>query len=82
SMPAIWLNDNEQLDAAKRLIENYEEKRAQQAKADYEKSVAEGKQKNLLDTILRDPLKFVIYVCIIITVIYVSTIPFISIGNQ
>ena len=43
SMPAIWLNDEQQLEQAKELIEKYQEERQIRARRDYEQTMCARK---------------------------------------
>lgn len=82
SMPAIWLKDEDQLQLARSIIENYQSQRSLKVREEYEQLKQEDKQITLLDFIKHDPIRFVVYVAIILTVLYFSTMPFIGIrGN-
>ncbi len=78
SMPGIWLKDETQLDQAKALIERYQQERYTRERDKYEQAVREGRQRTLMDAIKEAPLRFVIYVAIIVLVAYVSISPFLS----
>lgn len=81
SMPAIWLNDADQLDEARALVEKYQQERYIKARDEYAQLSKQGKDETLIDKIRNDPLRFVIYLAIIAIIVYFSTKPFIDIGK-
>ncbi len=78
SMPAIWLVDNDQQEAAKELIEKYQAERFRTARAEYEQSKFDGTQRTLLDAFKENPAQFVLYLAGILALIYFSTVPFLG----
>ncbi|MDH3692399.1 MAG: DUF6164 family protein [Gammaproteobacteria bacterium] len=81
SMPAIWLNDSNQLQKAKLLIEEYQAERFARARDEYEQLKKEGKHRTILDEVKENPIRIVAYLAIIAVVIYFSTKPFIDVGK-
>lgn len=81
SMPAIWLNDESQLEKAKLLIENYQRERMARVRHEYEQLKREGKNKTILDELKENPVRVIVYLSIVAIVIYLSTKPFVDIGN-
>lgn len=82
SMPAIWLKDDRQLEKAKLLIEEYQEERLVSARNEYAKLKEEGKNKTFIDAIMEDPIRFILYVAVVLIVLYLSTKLFLDIGKQ
>jgi hypothetical protein len=74
----LWLKDETQLEESKRLIIEYQIKRAYQAREEYAQLKREGKNKTLVDKIKQEPFKMIFYVVLIALVLYLSIIPFIG----
>ena len=51
SMPALWLRDESQLTTAKSLVDDYQQQRLQNARADYEQQKREGTHRTFFDEI-------------------------------
>ena len=81
STAAIWLTDNNQLQKAQLLIEEYEQERLLRARKEFEQLKDEGKIDNLFDKFRQNPIQFVCYFAIIVLIAYVSIKPFITFGN-
>ena len=81
SAPAIWLNDENQLQQAKLLIEQYQNDRLVRVRAEYEQLKREGKNRTIIDQIKEDPVRFIGYLAAILTVLYLSTKPFLDLGK-
>ncbi|MEJ2321488.1 MAG: DUF6164 family protein [Gammaproteobacteria bacterium] len=83
SMPALWLIDENahELDHAKALIEQYQEKRAVQKRAEYEQLRREGRHRKLIDVLRERPLEVLLYVLIAALILYFSTKPFLDLGD-
>ena len=81
SMPAIWLKDEQQLSTAKLLIKQYQEESLAKARKEYEKQLKEGRNRTVIDVIKEEPIRFIIYLTIVLVVIYLSTMPFVTIGE-
>ncbi len=81
SMPAIWLNDDEELERAKDLIDRYQQERQANIRKEYEQAKKSGQQQTLLTELFNHPLQFIIYVAIAVLVLYVSIRPFLNFGQ-
>jgi len=66
---AIWLPDNQQLEQAKKLIEQYQRERCEAAQA-------EPCQHSLWDSFLRAPLRFILAISFVTAILYLSIAPF------
>jgi len=81
SSPAIWLNDEAQLDNARALLDAYQKRRAASARAAYEQLKQEGNAPTLLGNMLRHPFVSIGLILAILFVLYVSLSPFIQFGK-
>jgi len=81
SLPAIWLKNESQLEQARKLIDQYQEKRAEHARHDYENQKKDGTTKSVLDMFKQSPGQFIGYLLAIIALIYFSVILFLNLGN-
>ncbi len=81
SIPALWLNDEAQMEQAQRLLEQYQAKRYASARNTYEQAKGAGKSRSLFDVFKENPLRFIFYLVVILVVIYFSTMPFLAIGQ-
>ena len=77
STPAIWLNNPEQLEHAKKLLQNYQQQRYEKAKAAYEQ---DGHKRTLFTIAKEKPLQFLFSIALIALILYFSTKPFIDLG--
>jgi len=71
SMPAIWLHDDEQLEEAKRLIDEYQVQRSEKFRS------AQSQQKS----ILQSPMQVILYIAFAIVILYFSIKPFLDFGQ-
>lgn len=81
SAPAIWLNDESQLEQARSLIEAYQDERLVRAREAYAELKKEGRDRTLVDIVRENPMRFVVYLAAIAAIIYFSTKPFLDIGK-
>ena len=81
SAGAIWLKNENQLEKAHFLIEQYQKERAYKAKKEYQKLKSEGKAETILDRMKQNPIQFIVYIALLVLVVYLSTKPFIDIGK-
>ena len=51
SAPTLWLHNHEDLDIAKKLLEQYQQERSQRIQAEYEQLRQRGEQRKFLDEI-------------------------------
>jgi len=79
---AIWLVDKTQFATAKALIDDYEERRATDARAEYEALKRQGRARGLLDMVREDPLQSLVYLVIAVGLIYLTVAPFFKLGRQ
>lgn len=75
SMPAIWLNDEDQLEKAMQLIDSYQSERL----ARYRSEPAD--RKNILSELFNNPVQFVAYIAFEAVILYFSIKPFLNFGQ-
>ncbi len=80
STPALWLNDESQITKAKKLLYDYQQQRQTESKAEFQKLLAEGKNKTILDSFKEHPFRFILYFTLIFFVLYVSVRLVIDLG--
>ncbi|HXH64505.1 MAG TPA: DUF6164 family protein, partial [Mariprofundaceae bacterium] len=78
SAPAFWLHDDTQLDQAKSLMDDYQNHRAERARAAYEQLRREGRAPTWIGNIIRHPLQSILLVLLILFVLYVTLSPFLN----
>ena len=81
SAPAIWLEDENKLERAKKLIERYQNERFIRQREAYETRKREGTSRTLVDEVKQHPVRFFVYLAIAVVVLYFSTKPFLTLGN-
>lgn len=81
STPALWLYDEARFLEARALIDAYEGERLARVKEEYSRQKQAGRQRTLFDVIRENPLRFLVYMTVIVMVLYFSTKPFLDIGK-
>lgn len=81
SMHALWLKDESQYDDARQLIDGYQQERAKRVKQQIAEQKARGEYETLLHRVLQRPVEFILAIIFIIFILYISTIPFLEIGQ-
>lgn len=69
---ALWLNDQSQLHEAKKLLADYQQQRQIRSREEYQRLLAEGKNKTILASFKEQPFRFVLYFILIFFVLYAS----------
>lgn len=82
SMPAIWLNDADDYDRARSLLDEYQQARTVRMRFEYERLKREGKHKTWLDAVREKPLHYLFHFFIAALVIYLSVRLVVDIGNM
>ncbi len=78
---AFWLRSDEHLVEAKKLINTYQQSRAEKARLEYESLKSQGKQRRFSDVVRENPLQLVFYIAAILFVLYFSIKPFLGLGS-
>lgn len=76
SASAIWLNDVHQYDRAKALMDDYQENRFREKRAEYDRLRRAGQQRTFLQNLLENPVRVVLYSLIVALILYLSVSPF------
>ena len=78
SVAAIWLRDEDdhREEEARRLIDDYQERRSQSARADYAARRESGQAETLAERFRREPLRLLVYAAIILAILYFTLVPF------
>jgi hypothetical protein len=78
SLPALWLVDASRLDEARALLDDFAQHRAAEARALYEALREAGRARTMLDMARERPLRFVVYLGMIVALVAVSVLPFLQ----
>ena len=81
SMPALWLNNDEQVSQAKTLLAEYSEQRRLKVREEYEALKTAGKARTFFDIAKENPFKFILYLLVIGVLVYFTLMPFIALGD-
>ena len=78
SLAALWLRDESQLEQAKALLDEYAKQRFLTARTELQNLRDAGKARTFGDIAKENPLRFVLYIALVLAVIYFSVAPFVS----
>jgi len=81
SMPAIWLHDDEQLENAKALIDEYQQQRFDRIKREKKQQALEGDKKSGISEIIKNPIQAILYLAFAGVILYFSIKPFLNFGQ-
>ncbi|BAU58227.1 DUF6164 family protein [Halorhodospira halochloris] len=73
----IWLKDADCYPQAKRLLDEYQRKRSERVRAEYEAMRQRGEIDTLLQRVAREPLKAALYTVLMLIILAFMTIPFV-----
>ena len=76
SAAGIWLNDEDQYDRAKALMDDYQENRFREKRAEYERLRRAGLHRTFLQNLLENPVQVVLYSLVAGLILYLSISPF------
>jgi len=79
--PAIWLHDEEQLDKATALIDDYQKKRFARMRAEYESLKEQGRHVTFPDKFQQHPVLVIVFILVALFILYVSLSPFLNFGK-
>jgi len=80
SMPAIWIRNDDQLELARQLLDQYQETRCRNARSQYEQLRMSGGHRTLWQNFREEPVKVALYLGAAVLVLYLSLHVFLSIG--
>lgn len=81
SMPAIWINDDEQIELAKSLIKKYQNERLVKARDAYTQQQEHGQNRSIFRELIENPIRSILYIGFAVLIIYISIKPFLSFGE-
>ncbi len=81
SMPGIWLKDKDKFNAARALIDDYQQARAIRVRAEYEQLKKEGKNRTFIDWAKENPVQLVFFSAVIVLVLYLQVMLVVNIGG-
>lgn len=81
SMPAIWLANAHQFHEAKSLIETYQQQRSVRIRSEIMTFGQAGILWGMLQSLLQQPARFLVYIAICAIVLYFSIMPFFNFGG-
>lgn len=76
SAPGIWLKNEVQYDRAKALLDDYEENRFREKRAEYESLRQAGQHRTFLQNLQENPIQVILYSLIAGLILYFSISPF------
>ncbi len=81
SMPGIWLNDENQFETARALLDTYQKERVIRVREEYAQLKREGKNRTFLDWVMEKPASFIFYLMIIGAVLYLQYLLVANLGE-
>jgi len=72
SMPALWVNNNEQIIEAQKLLNQYHQQRAITQREIYEQLKKERGNRQFTHALTKNPIRFIVYTGAIALILYVS----------
>ena len=79
---AIWLHDKADKDKAKELIDEYQNKRSEEAQSEHQKEVESHQQLTFWHILIQHPLRTIGFIFALLVVGYISMVPFIWFTGQ
>lgn len=76
SAPGIWLKDESQYGRAKALLDDYQEQRCRDQRAEYERLRRAGQHRTFLQNLQERPIQVLLYSLIAGLILYFSVSPF------
>lgn len=81
SMPALWIRDDDQLEQARQLLDQYQESRYRNARDHYDQLRQSGQHRTLWQNFIDEPVKVGFYLGAALFVLYLSLQVFFSLGQ-
>jgi len=78
SMGGIWLPDGAPVETARALLAQYQDGRRRRMRADYEARRRRGEVDTVVTLFRRDPLRYTLYLAVVVGLVYLMTVPFID----
>lgn len=80
-MPAIWVHEEGHYRRARSVLDRYQQERRDSRIERYKQQKMEGRAKTIFDGLKENPIRFVLYLAIIVAVAYLSIKPFLDFGQ-
>jgi hypothetical protein len=80
SMPAIWIKNEDQLQRAKLLLDNYQQSRYERAREEYEYRKSVGEAPTFRAKLSNNPLQVSFYSALILLVLFISVAVFLNLN--
>ncbi len=81
SLPALWLHDDNRLGEARALLDRYAVERQERVRREYAALKEAGKARTLLDIAKENPVRFVVYLALVVTAAWFSITPFLQLAG-
>lgn len=81
SMPGLWLKNEEQLQKARQLIDEYQKVRQNEAREEYNSRRRQGAARTFMDILKENPARYISSILAIILICYFMVIIFISLAK-
>lgn len=78
SVAALWLRNEEQLQTARQLIDDFQAEHSRHMRAAHEEQRQSGEAETFGSRLRREPLKVAIYVLAIVAILYLSIVPWLD----
>ena len=78
SMPAIWVKDDDQMQLARSLLDEYQQDRYKRVRQEYEQMRQRGEARTLWQNFVESPVKVALYLFAVTVVLYLSLQLFLS----
>jgi Family of unknown function (DUF6164) len=75
-LDAIWLQNKEDFEQAKKLIDNYQAQRSQQQRETYIQQKEQGEALNLWQKFLTQPIRFIATMIAVVLILALTLLPF------
>ena len=82
SMPGLWLKNEDQLEKARQLIDDYQQFRQKKAQEDYQLRQKQGTARTFMDIFREDPVRYLSYILAIVLVCYFMIILFFKLSKS
>jgi hypothetical protein len=76
SAPGIWLQDDDDYERAKRLLDDYQEQRFREQRARYEALRRAGRHRTFVQNLLENPVQVILYTLVAGLILYFTISPF------
>jgi hypothetical protein len=72
SMPALWLNNNDDYPQARQLLDEYQQQRVLNQRTKYQALKQQGLEQSFLKHVIANPIRFFAYLTVICLILYAS----------